>query len=112
MSTPAQNPRPAARSTTTCVSGSRPAAVTASASANQPATGSALTGGWSIATTTTPGSAVSVETLMSDPLDDRARGERATSAHRDQRGGAVAAFQLVQRGRDQPCAGAADGVAE
>src|SRR5690606_644406 len=47
MSTPALNPRPSARSTTTRTAGSAPASLNASASANQPATGSALTGGLS-----------------------------------------------------------------
>ena len=45
MSTPAQNPRPSARRMTTRLSGTRPAARTASARPNQPATSSALTGG-------------------------------------------------------------------
>ncbi len=56
MSTPAQNPRPSARTITTRLSGTRPAATTASASANQPATSRALTGGWSMTTSAMPGS--------------------------------------------------------
>src|SRR3954453_16603356 len=53
MSTPAQNPRPSARRITTCVAGSRPAARSASPSSNQPATGSAFTGGKSMVTVVT-----------------------------------------------------------
>ena len=45
MSTPALKPLPSERRTTTRVPASRPAAVTASASSNQPATVNALTGG-------------------------------------------------------------------
>ena len=37
---------------------------------------------------------------------------RAAGAHGDQRGAGVAPLQLVQRGGDQPGAGAADRVAE
>ena len=55
MSTPAQNPRPSARTMTTRLSGTRPAASTASARANQPATSRALTGGWSMTTSAMPG---------------------------------------------------------
>src|SRR3954453_22815150 len=47
MSTPALKPLPSAARITTRTSGSAPARVTASASSNQPATGSALTGGTS-----------------------------------------------------------------
>src|SRR5689334_10025302 len=54
MSTPALNPRPSARSTTTRVASSRPAPVIESARSNHPFTGSALTGGWSTTTSTTP----------------------------------------------------------
>src|SRR3954452_22695337 len=54
MSTPALNPRPSARSTTTRVVSCAPAERTASASANQPATGRALTGGWSTTTSAIP----------------------------------------------------------
>src|SRR3954467_4906592 len=53
MSTPAQKPRPSARRITTCVPGSRPAARSASPSSNQPATGSAFTGGKSMVTVVT-----------------------------------------------------------
>src|SRR3989442_10482201 len=53
MSTPAWKPLPSARSTTARTSGSRPAARNASASWNQPATGSAFTGGLSMVTVTT-----------------------------------------------------------
>src|SRR5262245_60533704 len=53
MSTPAWKPLPSARSTTTCTSGSRPAARNASASWYQPATGSAFTGGLSMVTIAT-----------------------------------------------------------
>ncbi len=53
MSTPAWKPLPSARRITTRVSGSRPAARSASASWNQPATGSAFTGGLSMVTITT-----------------------------------------------------------
>ena len=55
MSTPAQKPRPSARRITTRLSATRPAAVTASARPNQPATSSAFTGGWSITTSAMPG---------------------------------------------------------
>src|SRR6201992_513973 len=41
-----------------------------------------------------------------DALDDGAGRQRSTGAHRDQRGGLVGALQLVQRGGDQPAAGA------
>src|SRR5438445_10956266 len=53
MSTPAWKPLPSARRTTTRVLRSRPAARKASASWNQPATGSAFTGGLSIVRMTT-----------------------------------------------------------
>ncbi len=36
-----------------------------------------------------------------DPLDDRAGGQRAAGAHRDQRRALVGALQLVERGGDQ-----------
>src|ERR1700757_2348714 len=58
MSTPALKPRPSARKITACVSGSSPAAVSESASSNQPCEGMALTGGKSTVTATIPGSAV------------------------------------------------------
>ena len=45
MSTPALKPRPSARRITTWVLRSRPAAVIASPSSNQPRDGMALTGG-------------------------------------------------------------------
>src|SRR6185437_8339340 len=45
MSTPAQNPRPFAASTTARTSVSCPAAINASARSNQPCTGNAFTGG-------------------------------------------------------------------
>src|SRR6476469_8849412 len=48
----------------------------------------------------------------SEPLEDRAGGHGAAGTHRDERGGGVAPFELVQRGRDQARAGGADGMAE
>src|SRR5581483_9296393 len=66
MSTPAQNPRPSAASTTTRVPGSAPASVTAAARSYQPLTGSALTGGKSITTSATP-SATLTSTLTAAP---------------------------------------------
>src|ERR1700689_878770 len=54
MSTPAQKPRPLARRRATRLVGTRPTASSASASANQPATSSALTGGWSMTTSAIP----------------------------------------------------------
>src|SRR6476661_5627859 len=53
MSTPAWKPLPSARRITARTLVSRPAARSASASSNQPATGSALTGGLSIVTVVT-----------------------------------------------------------
>src|SRR6266576_2393982 len=53
MSTPHWKPLPSARRMTTRTSGSRPAARSASASSNHPATGSACTGGLSMVTVTT-----------------------------------------------------------
>ena len=60
MSTPAQKPRPSARRITARVALSRPARVIVSASSNQPATSSALTGGASITTSAMPWSCVSL----------------------------------------------------
>src|SRR5579884_4208700 len=54
MSTPALKPRPSARNTTTRVPCSWPSLRTVSASANQPATGRALTGGLSMTTSAIP----------------------------------------------------------
>src|SRR5690348_4919452 len=54
MSTPALNPRPSARSTSARTDGSAPSAVITSASSNQPATVSALTGGLSMTTSAIP----------------------------------------------------------
>src|SRR3984957_9997832 len=65
ISTPALKPRPSARSTTTRTSPSAPADVTASASSNQPATGSAFTGGWSTTTSAMP--AASILVLITTP---------------------------------------------
>ena len=55
MSTPAQKPRPSARTTTTRTEGIEPAASTASAKANHAATSSAFTGGTSMTTSAVPG---------------------------------------------------------
>ena len=60
MSTPALNPRPSARSTTTRTAGSAPSARTVSASSNQPATVRALTGGLSMTTSAMPASSMLV----------------------------------------------------
>ena len=54
MSTPAQKPFPSARTITTRVSGSFPAAATKSASSNHAATLSALTGGTSMVISAMP----------------------------------------------------------
>src|SRR4051812_13664366 len=48
----------------------------------------------------------------SDSFDDGAGGERATAAHGDECRALVAALELVQRGRDEPAAGRADGMTE
>src|ERR671930_2356311 len=53
-STPAQNPRPSARMTTTRISGFSPSPRTMSASWNHAADGNALTGGTSMTTSATP----------------------------------------------------------
>src|ERR1700761_7355522 len=63
MSTPALNPRPAARRTPARGESSAPAAPTASASAYQSLTVSALTGGASTTTSTTPPSRRVVEII-------------------------------------------------
>src|ERR1700722_15959819 len=47
-----------------------------------------------------------------DALDDGAGRQRTTGAHGDQRGALVGALELVQRGRDQPAAGATHRVPE
>src|SRR3954471_24411399 len=60
MSTPALNPRPSARRTTTRVLSCAPRSRITWASSNQPATGRALTGGWSTTTSAMP-SAETVE---------------------------------------------------
>src|SRR5687768_17378840 len=60
MSTPALNPLPSARSTTTRTSLRRPRATIVSASSNQPATVSAFTGGLSITTSAMPRSSTMV----------------------------------------------------
>ncbi len=65
MSTPAQNPRPSARTTTTRTDGIEPAASTASAKANHDATSSALTGGTSMTTSAVPGE----RSCVSIPMD-------------------------------------------
>ena len=63
MSTPAQNPRPAAARTTALVPASAPAAEIAAARSYQPCTGSALTGGKSMTTSAIP-PAVRTSTLI------------------------------------------------
>src|SRR3954471_15975684 len=67
MSTPALNPRPSARSTTTRVVSRAPRSWITWASSNQPATGRALTGGWSTMTSAMP-SAVTVEDTLVEGL--------------------------------------------
>src|SRR5579872_1294975 len=75
MSTPALNPRPSARRTTTFTAGSRPAAVSILASSNQPATVRAFTGGLSITTSAMPSEMVTVvpKARLSDCPSDNAR---------------------------------------
>jgi hypothetical protein len=60
MSTPALKPRPSARSTTTRTAASSPSRRSVAASSNHAATGSALTGGWSMTTSAMPASSMSV----------------------------------------------------
>ncbi len=67
MSTPALKPLPSARSTTTWVARSLPAASSASATSYHPWTGSAFTGGKSIVTTRTPSSCSTDVTPMGPP---------------------------------------------
>src|SRR5262245_22067261 len=64
MSTPAQNPRPSAESTTHCTRGSRPSSSTERASSNQPALSNALTGGWSNTRSATPESEMRMRKAM------------------------------------------------
>src|SRR5438105_4932278 len=70
---------------------------------------------WGTPSTKRAGSVRSMSAIavaMSEPLDDRSCGQRPTTAHRDQRGRLVSAFEFMQRGGDQPAAGRAHGVAE
>src|SRR4051794_40522488 len=100
MSTPALNPRPSARSTTTRVPGSAPAAVSASARACQPVAVSAFTGGASTTTSTTPAAPGTVVMLMAPPLRSR-----VLAGHRHDLAGQVAgvvAGQERDHGRHLP----------
>src|SRR5580693_5632644 len=93
ISTPALKPRPSARSTTTRTSPSAPAAVTASASSYQQATGSAFTGGWSTTTSAMPAASIwvlitappSLRVLAADrdDLSGHVRGVAAGEEHDD-----------------------------
>ena len=60
MSTPAQNPRPSARTTTACTSVSAPASRTRRASSNHADDDNALTGGTSMTTSATCSESVRV----------------------------------------------------
>src|SRR5689334_13163513 len=64
MSTPALNPRPSARSTTTLVARSAEPSSSAAASSNQPRTVSALTGGASTVTSRMPSGRSSLRTVI------------------------------------------------
>ena len=57
-------------------------------------------------------SARPVRAVASQALDDRGGGHRAAGAHGDQRRGRAAPLEFVQRGGEQPRAGAAHRVAE
>src|SRR5580698_5926134 len=67
MSTPALNPRPSARRTTTRVLGSSPSSRTTLARSNQPRTGSAFTGGWLRMTSAIPVASVLISITSHHP---------------------------------------------
>ena len=91
MSTPAWKPLPSARRITTRTSGSRPAARSASASSNQPATGSAFTGGLSIVTVATCVARLRADHAAGSLCEDAAMNARidqlARRAHARREGG-------------------------
>src|SRR3954453_15684607 len=65
-----------------------------------------------VTTRTCPCCSVSRCAIALQPFDDRAGGERAACAHRDQRGRATGALELVQRGGDQAAARRSNRMAE
>src|SRR3954452_17561253 len=113
-SAPAQNTPPAPVRIAQRISGSLSMRSQASAIPTSISGDSAFlaSGRFIVTTRTCPCCSVSRCAIALQPFDDRAGGERAARAHRDQRSRPAGALELVQSSRDQAAAGRSNRMAE